>query len=364
MENGFRGLLCGPPGIAKTSLITAAAESAGFTVEVTRASLSERIDYGGCLVPDIANGVTRSLPLEMLERLQKTGEKTLLFLDDLGQAPLDVQAAIMRLFDSGFFPQNVLIWGATNRPQDKAGVCGLCEPLRSRFHFAFNMATPEGAVHANAVTLGTWKESVEGWTEWLSQNGGSPEVIAYHLANNGKNLYAWKPSNDPSERQPDFRSWETLDKAFRSGLSDMNSLSAIIGKAVASEFLAYSRLRDQLPSMEEILKNPNGCAIPQNAPDACYLTVVMLSQYIQHAWGSAIVKRQEAMEKNTKVEDIKLSPEETRNGEAVITYVSRIPVHFSAFFFKTVFHKLGSLVGKVPAFKKWFLENKDVFGDK
>ena len=55
----------------------------------------------------------------------------MLLLDDLGQAPIDVQAAAMSLFDSGALPEHVLIWGATNRPGDKAGVSSLCEPLRS-----------------------------------------------------------------------------------------------------------------------------------------------------------------------------------------------------------------------------------------
>src|SRR5437764_12206019 len=125
MAAGQRVLLVGPPGCAKTARIASVAKELGKRLVVMRASLSERVDFGGALVPDTKAGVTRALPLEVLADLQSTTEPTLLFLDDLGQAPIDVQAALMRLFDDGALSPHVLIWGATNRPGDVAGVTRL-----------------------------------------------------------------------------------------------------------------------------------------------------------------------------------------------------------------------------------------------
>ena len=65
-----RVLFVGPPGCAKTSRAAAAAAASGHDLIVFRASLAERVDLGGCLVPDAAAGVTRALPLELLHRLR------------------------------------------------------------------------------------------------------------------------------------------------------------------------------------------------------------------------------------------------------------------------------------------------------
>src|SRR5436190_994229 len=92
LQARLRVLLVGPPGIGKTGRIMSINAQAGYRLMVSRASLKERIDYGGALVPDCAAGITRALPLEELHELRSTKAPTLLFLDDLGQAPIDVQA--------------------------------------------------------------------------------------------------------------------------------------------------------------------------------------------------------------------------------------------------------------------------------
>ena len=80
-----RVLFVGPPGCGKTARITAAAKAAGRRLVVFRLSLAERVDLGGCLIPDTAKGVTVSLPLQLLHDLRTNPEPTILLLDDLGQ---------------------------------------------------------------------------------------------------------------------------------------------------------------------------------------------------------------------------------------------------------------------------------------
>lgn len=301
-----------------------------------RASLSERVDFGGALVPDTAAGVTRALPLELLADLQTTTESTLLFLDDLGQAPIDVQAALMRLFDDGVLSPHVLIWGATNRPGDVAGVTRLCEPLRSRFHLAFAIPTPGSDDRADGpVMLGTWADEVAGWVDWALDNGAPAEVIAWHRSTSGCNvaapLYGWQPSADPAVRMPDFRSWETVIRLWQSGLQSLTALSAAIGKPAAAEFWAFARLANKLPTPEQVFMDPAGAPVPTD-PAALYLVTSMLA---------AAVK-----------------PE---HGAAVVTYLARLPRVYGALLARDVYRKLGAALSGSREWVTWFTENQELF---
>lgn len=334
MNAGQRVLLVGPPGCAKTERIKTVAKEAGREIVIMRASLSERVDFGGALVPDMNAGITKALPLELLHNLRTTTVPTLLFLDDLGQAPIDVQAALMRLFDDDALSDQVLIWGATNRPGDVAGVTRLCEPLRSRFHLAFAIATQGSDVESpdGAVTLGTWGEEVDGWCQWaMNVAGAPPEVVAWQRSTSGRTLYQWKPHADPGVRMPDYRSWETVIKLWNAGIRDLSSVAAAIGKPTAAEFLAFARLADQLPTPDQVWADPKGSMVPKD-PAALYLVVSMLaaSAHEDHA-------------------------------AALVTYLGRLPRVYSALLARDAFRRIGPKLARTKEWTKWFLANEELF---
>jgi len=327
-----RVLLVGPPGIAKTARVHAAAIANDFAVVVMRASLSERVDFGGALVPDTKKGVTRALPLETLHRLKTTEEPTLLFLDDLGQAPVDVQAACMSLFDADALPQNVLIWGATNRPGDKAGVTSLCEPLRSRFHLAFAIATPTSEEKPDgAVMMGDWRDEMEGWCEWAMDRDAAPEIVAWHRSTTGRTLYQWKPHADPSVRMPDFRSWETVMHLWNVGIRDLTTLNAAIGKPAAAEFTAFAALVDKLPTPDQVRMDPTGAPVPVDA-SALYLVATMLAMAAM-----------------------------PQDAGPFCTYLARLPVIYGALLGRDMYRRLGAKLSGQRAWVTWFSENQRLF---
>jgi hypothetical protein len=329
---GLRPLLVGPPGCGKTARVAAAAQAEGAELVVMRASLMERVDVGGALVPDMAAGVTRALPLDILAKLQTTTEKTWLFLDDLGQGPIDVQAALMRFFDPGYLSPHVLIIGATNRPGDVAGVTRLCEPLRSRFHVAFAIPAPGSDERADGpVMLGTWADEVAGWVDWAIDQGAAPEIVAWHRSTSGRTLYAWQPSADPAVRMPDFRSWETVMRLWNSGIQSLPALSSAIGKPAAAEFLAFARLAHKLPTPDQVWMDPAGAPVPTD-PAALYLVASMLA---------AAVK-----------------PE---HGSAVVTYLARLPRVYGALLARDVYRKLGAALSGSRDWVAWFTENQEIF---
>lgn len=328
----MRVLLVGPPGCAKTGRILSAARELGRECVVCRASLSERVDFGGCLVPDMAAGVTRALPLELLARLKTTTTPTILFLDDLGQAPIDVQAALMRLFDAGELSPSVLICGATNRPGDKAGVTALCEPLRSRFDCAFAIPTPGAEDKADGATmLGTWESEVAGWSDWALDNQAPAEVIAWHRSTSGRTLYQWRSHADPAVRLADFRSWATVIRLWNSGLRDLRSIGAAIGKAPAAEFLSFAALANKIPAPDQVWLDPQGAPVPDD-PAALYLTASMLSAAVSHPTAGAFCQ-----------------------------YIGRLPRVYSALAARDAFRRLGAKLSASRAWQSWFTANQELF---
>lgn len=329
----IRALLVGPPGSAKTARLAAVAAANDMRFVVMRASLSERIDFGGCLVPDMGAGLTRALPLDVLHDLRNTTKPTLLLLDDLGQAPMDVQAAIMKLFDEGELSPQVLICGATNRPGDKAAVTGLCEPLRSRFHVAYTMAMPgQSNDTVGTVTLGTWEEELSGWVNWALDAGMPAEVVAWHRSTTGRTLYQWKPDSNPAMRMPDYRSWQTVGSLWNAGLRDFSTISAAIGRPAAGEFLAFARLANSLPTPDQVFMDPNNAPVPTDMP-ALYLIATML--------GAAA------------------KPD---NCDAVLTYMGRMNNVYAALTGVDMYRRLGAALSGKRSWVKWFTDNQELFG--
>lgn len=341
MRARIRVLIAGPPGCGKTGRIHDIAEQCGFEVIVKRASLSERIDFSGALVPDMEEGITKALPLDLLHHLRNAEVPTLLFLDDLGQAPMDVQAALMLLFDEGELSPNVLIWGATNRPGDQAGVSKLCEPLRTRFHVAVTIPTSpkfdeEGELipePTDTVMLGTWAEELAGWCDWAIDHDAAPEIVAWHRSTSGRTLHTWKINSNPAVRMPDYRSWETVMNLWNAGMRDLSTVAAAIGKPTAAEFMSFAMLADKLPTPDQVWLDPKGAPVPdESEASSLYLVASML--------GAAA---------------------DAQHVSALMQYLDRLPRVYGALLARDVFRRLGAKLSGNKDWIKWFTANQEIF---
>jgi hypothetical protein len=335
MQAMKRILWVGKPGCAKTARVLATCDAAGFELELFRASLSDRVDLGGALVPDIDGGITRALPLAQLHRLQTTKKPTCLFIDDLGQAPMDVQAACMSLFDKGALSPSVVIWGATNRPGDKAGVTALCEPLRSRFQLAFGIPGHDTTDQADGISyISTWQEELDGWCDWALDSGLPPELVAYHRFTGGQHLHTWQPNADPARRSCDYRSWHTVGELVQLGLADLTHLGAAIGKADAASYIAFANLTDALPSPDQVWIDPTGAPVPAD-PSALYLIATSLAAVA-----------------------------ELKHAAPLMTYVQRLPRVAGALCARDAFRRLGQPLAKTKEWAVWYRENSALFTSK
>ena len=316
----------------KTARVHAAFDAAKIPLTVWRASLMERVDVSGCIVPDMESGVSRQLPFADVQKLNSSRDKVGLFIDDLGQAPTDVQAGLMRLFEREAFGDNVILWAATNRPGDKAGVTALCEPLRSRFAAAYVVPTPGVEDKADGgVLLGNWQDEAAGWMEWAMDAGAAPEIIAWHRSTAGAKLYQWKPSADPSLRFADYRAWGSIITRWEKGMRSLPQIAGVIGKAAAAEFLAFAAMADKLPSPDQVWMDPLGAPVPDE-PSAQFLITTTLGMQVGASTAPAFIK-----------------------------YIARLPRVMAALGARDAYRRLGAKLSGCREWVKWFTENQQLF---
>lgn len=337
MRAGMRVLLVGPPGTAKTARIVATGKACSrrlfLGIGGRTCDLSDRVDFGGALIPDMAAGITRTLPLVELREILDCEEPAIWFIDEIGRAALDVQGGICSLMDTLRRTRpNVVVWAATNRPGDKAGVMGLSEQLRSRFDCAFSVPVPGAEDKADgAVMLGTWAEEVASWCEWALDQGAPAEIVAWHRSTTGRTLYGWKPCADPAVRMPDFRSWATVIRLWGAGLRDLRSVASAIGKGPAAEFLAFAALADGLPTPDQVWLDPDGAPVPTD-PAALYLVAGMISAAATQATAGALCR-----------------------------YFGRMPRVYAALAARDAYRRLGAKLAGNRDWQKWFVENQQLF---
>lgn len=339
IKNQFRVILVGPPGTAKTARIRAAAASLGwrffYGIDGRTADLMDRLDAAGAVVPDTAAGVARTLPLQALKDILDCREPAVWFVDEIGRSPVDVQGAICstvdRLRAAG---SPVVVVAATNRPQDKAGVTTLSEQLRSRFDVAFSIATPDvvdAKASTGAVYLTDWAGEVNGWCDFAADAGFAPAVVAWHRSTGGADLYTWKPSNDPAVRMADYRAWDTVNRLVRAGITDVDSVAAVIGRGPAVKFTAFLALADQLPTPQQVWADPLGAKVPESMSAQFFVSSVLASVANEKsAW-------------------------------SFIRYVERLPRHLTAFAVRDIHRRLGAKLAKVPEWNGWFAANAELF---
>jgi MoxR-like ATPase len=137
LKAGLRILIVGQPGMGKSALTNEVKADLNYPLYTLYSSISDPTDFKG--IPCIVNGEGRILPFEELALILNATSPVIVFLDDFGQGAPAVQAAQMSFLDKCLLNSNIRIVAATNRREDRAGVSGLLEPVKSRFDSIINM---------------------------------------------------------------------------------------------------------------------------------------------------------------------------------------------------------------------------------
>jgi len=253
-----------------------------------------------------------------------TYSRGMFLIEEYGQATPDLKRGLGTLIWAArngehVFPKGVDILILSNRPEDRSGVT-------KDFDFLIN--------RRNILEC---RAEFEGWSLWAHDNEISNMSMAYAKRNEGKVF-----SNKAPEKQGPWltpRSLVTADKFLKAAhevekisLDDdfiRVNLSGIIGEGYAHEYLAFAKLRDQLPSFSSIVTDPRGAVVPSTPDQQMFI----------------------AFELAHKAERDNIKP--------IITYMKRLPKDFSVAFFKSAVQRDKTL-RSTREFGDWAVENKSL----
>jgi hypothetical protein len=229
----------GAPGIGKSSLVRAFAESLGLEcVSLLGTQLAPEDLIG---VPQIRDGRSVFCPPEAIAR----PEPYCLFLDELNAATPDVQKAFYSLIldrrIGGYeLPEGSIVIGAGNRATDNA----LARPMSS--------ALVNRLVHVHL------QASVTDWLVWAGQHGIHPWVTDY-LTDRPDHLWSKPPKTEEPFSTP--RSWHMLSDALHSfgpAALDEDTLKALahgtLTPAHAVAFCGYVKIVRSRYGLDAIMK--------------------------------------------------------------------------------------------------------------
>jgi len=290
IDNKMPVLLVGAPGVGKSDLVAQAVSALEterkerYELQIFHPVISDPTDFKG--MPAIIGDSAHFLPFGDLKALIDAKVPTVAFLDDLGQAPASVQAAAMQLLlarkINGFkISDNVTFVAATNRRQDKAGVQGILEPVKSRFYSIIEV-TPD----------------FNDWCDWAIEHDIPPTLIAFvknkpdvltgfratrdmknspcprTLANAGRIVNIYTKDSSGVEDIQKTRSLSAEGDSF--GLYEM--LVGAAGESFAVEYTGFLRVLDKMPDPDTCIQEPKKTKIPKaSEADIRYVLTLSLS---------------------------------------------------------------------------------------
>ena len=258
--------------------------------------------------PTIVDGRSAYAPPE---RFPLVGDKIpdgysgfLIFFDEINSAPRSVISAaykiiLDRMVGEKHLHPNVRMIAAGNLATDNAIVNEMGTAMRSR------------VVHIHVTT------HADNWLDFAAKAGFDSRVVSYlhYQANKINSFKQFGSSSD--ETFACERTWEFVSKILKANYPDETKpvpadvaplLAGTVG-STAYEFVTYTEAFKDLPTIQQVLANPCGCALPV-APAVRYLMTGMLVG-------------------NTTMD----------NADKIATYVDRLPKEFAMVFIKLLWGK-------------------------
>lgn len=260
IKNDHPLLLVGRPGIGKTRIILDSIAELNWDILITHPVMSDPTDYKG--LPMAVEGKVDFFPFADLQQMISATRPLVVVVDDLGQAPESVQAALMqvilgRRIGSHIISPYVRFVAATNGREDNAGVRNMLDPLLTRFSVIQMTTNPED------------------WFVWAKKNNVSDDVVEF-MMHQGVKFFEEKRPGDKLQNYANPRTIAKADEHYRNAPPAIREkmIAAAAGDAFAIEFTSYLKIREKLLTYEQIMQNPK--STPPDDLSALYATVSML----------------------------------------------------------------------------------------
>lgn len=225
-----------------------------------RAILLDPVDLRG--LPMVESGKAAWAQPAFLPQVERDGPAGILFLDELNAAPASVQAACFQLIldrrlGEYELPTGWRIVAAGNRQSDRAAAQRMPSPLANRF------------AHVDV------EPDVQSWGAWAISENLSPVVLAF-LRFRPDLLH--KMDGSDLRAFPTPRAWANVAKVAGAPDDIRQALVAgIVGEGAAAEFEGFVRVWRSIPSLADIVANPDGVNVPDD-PATLYAVATGLAR--------------------------------------------------------------------------------------
>ena len=291
--NKFVPFIVGKPGGGKSSCAREIAESLAARLGIPperivefNPSLRESCDILG--LPQMDGDHTKWLPPEELWNLREGVGPCVLIIEELSDATMDMQNPMCRVILDRYAGQmrlsrELYIIATGNRPEDRSGAQRLSTKL------------------ANRMRTLQFDEDLEDWCAWAAEHDVNPVLRAFIRFR--PNLLS---DFDPSRScNPTPRAWEDVSRIPMEMKQELYAehVAGAVGSGAAAEWLGFLRIFNELPDMDEVLKNPATAEVPTK-PDVLFAVTAKVATML------------------TK-----------RNVEKLYQYIQRLPAEFQVMLF-------------------------------
>jgi hypothetical protein len=310
-------LIKGAPGVGKTDVVEQVSEKTGMDLIVLHPVVSDPTDFKGMPAIVEFNDKKRAvfLPFGELRKMMSAKKPTIVFLDDLGQAPNLVQAACMQLLlarqiNGKKISDDIVFVAATNRRQDRAAVTGILEPVKSRF-----------------TTILEMQPEKDDWIEWALTHDMPEKIVGF--VNFRPNLLMTEEATSEIVNHPSPRTIAAAGRLINMGLTSLEVLSGAVGQGCAVELVGFIKVFDELPNPQAILIDPDSVEVPKD-PSALYaITAALVGLATKDSFGR------------------------------VLRFGKRMPIEYTTLLVRDSLRKDGKLANN-KAFIEWCSQHNDI----